>query len=61
LAKLTGSAAAALAVLPMLEINYARAATVPLTDDRLSIEQISYAGEDTQMKGYLARPKGTGK
>jgi carboxymethylenebutenolidase len=61
LAKLTGSAAAALAVLPLLEINYAQAATVQTNDERLNIENITYTGEDTQMKGYLARPKAPGK
>ncbi|MEZ4903610.1 MAG: dienelactone hydrolase family protein [Spirosomataceae bacterium] len=50
-----------MAVLPLLEINYAHAATVAQTDERLDIEQITYPGEDTQMKGYLARPKGAGK
>lgn len=61
LAKLTGGTAAALAVLPLLEINYAHAATVQTQDERLVIENITYTGEDTQMKGYLARPKAPGK
>lgn len=61
LAKLTGGTAAALAVLPLLEINYAHAATIQTQDERLVIENITYTGEDTQMKGYLARPKAPGK
>ncbi|MEX2230774.1 MAG: dienelactone hydrolase family protein [Cyclobacteriaceae bacterium] len=58
LIKLTGSTAAALAVLPMLEVNYANAETLSSQDDRLEIERITYQGDGTTMKGYLAKPKG---
>ncbi len=61
LAKLTGSTTAAMAVLPFLELNYANAATVKSNDERLTIENITYPGDDTQMKGYLARPAAPGK
>jgi len=61
LTKLTGSLAAALAVLPMLEINYAHAQTVPPQDDRITTEHITYAGDDCTMKGYVAKPKQNGK
>jgi carboxymethylenebutenolidase len=61
LTKLTGSLAAAIAVLPMLEINYAKAQTVPVQDDRITMEHITYAGDDCTMKGYLAQPKEKGK
>jgi carboxymethylenebutenolidase len=55
---LTGSTAAAMATLPLLEINYAHAATVPLQDDRLFTEYVSYAGaEGDGMQAYVARPK----
>ena len=57
LAALTGSTAAAIAVLPLLEVNYAQAATIPDQDDRLFTEKISYPGEGTDMKAYVARPK----
>jgi len=57
LATLTGSTAAALAVLPLLEVSYAHAATVADQDDRLLTEKISYLGEGTEMKAYVARPK----
>jgi carboxymethylenebutenolidase len=57
LTSLTGSSAAALAVLPLLQVNYANAETVPKQDDRLMTERITYAGEGTEMKGYLARPR----
>lgn len=61
LAILTGSMAAALTVLPMLEVNYAQAATVPEQDEDLITEDITYPGDDTIMKGYLARPKKEGR
>ena len=61
LARLTGSTAAALAVLPLLEVNYAKAETVSGQDDRLRTERIEYPGEEGKMKGYLAMPKNKGK
>lgn len=61
LTKLTGSLAAALAVLPMLEVNYAHAQTVPAQDDRITTEHITYPGDDCTMKGYIAKPKQKGK
>ncbi len=62
LVQLTGSTAAAMAVLPLIEVNYAKAATVPPQDDRLFTEYVSYPGEagDT-MQAYVARPKKNGK
>jgi carboxymethylenebutenolidase len=61
LTKLTGSLAAALTVLPMLEVNYAHAQTVPPQDDRITTERITYPGDDCTMKGYVAKPKEKGK
>lgn len=61
LARLTGSTAAALAVLPLLEVNYAHAATVPHQDDRITTEYITYDAEGVAMRGYLAKPKKMGK
>jgi carboxymethylenebutenolidase len=60
LAKLTGGMAAAMATLPLLEVNYAHAETIGHTDDRIATERIQYEGEGTIMKGYLARPVATG-
>lgn len=57
---LTGSTAAALAVLPLLEVNYAHAATIPLQDDRLIAEYINYPADDVTMRAYVARPKQNG-
>lgn len=60
LVKLTGGLAAAMAVLPLLESNYAHAAIKPLDPD-LTEEDITYPGQDTTMKGYLVRSKTAGK
>ncbi|MGV3642303.1 MAG: dienelactone hydrolase family protein [Adhaeribacter sp.] len=61
LIKLTGSLTLALSVLPLLEVNYAQAATVPEDDKDLVLEDITYPGDGATMKGYLARPKGKKK
>jgi carboxymethylenebutenolidase len=55
LAKLTGSVTAAMAVLPLIEVNQAYAAVTP--DDDLFSEYISYPGVPGEMKAYVARPK----
>ncbi len=59
LVRLTGSTAAALAVLPLLEVNYAYAGTISEDDDDLIIESITYPADDTTMRGYLTKPKNT--
>ncbi len=61
LVKLTGSLTAAMTVLPLLEVNYAHAATVSETDDNIVTENITYPGAGTTMKAYLARPSAPGK
>lgn len=55
LALLTGSTAAALALMPMLKNNYANAA-VTKSDD-LFTEYVNYPGVPGEMKAYVARPK----
>jgi carboxymethylenebutenolidase len=61
LAKLTGSAAAAAAIAPLLSANQAQAAIVAEDDARLTTERIEYPGANgTTMKGYLARPVNAG-
>ena len=60
LTTLTGSTAAALAMIPLLEVNYASAATINHQDDRLLTEHIIYPGDGSDMKGYVARPKTDG-
>lgn len=56
LAILTGSTALALTVLPMLESNYASAATIG--NDEVHSEEITFLGVDGDIKGLLAMPKG---
>jgi carboxymethylenebutenolidase len=52
---LAGGTSAAIALLPMLELNYAKAATV--SEDELFTERISYPGAKGMMQAYIARPK----
>ncbi|OGA50188.1 MAG: carboxymethylenebutenolidase [Betaproteobacteria bacterium RIFCSPLOWO2_12_FULL_62_58] len=61
LAGLTGSAAAALSLVPLIESNYARAATVPTDDRRLDIGRTTYLGATGEIKAYMVRPKGAAK
>lgn len=42
LVKITGSMAAALSVIPLLEVNYAHAATIQENDEDLLTENIRY-------------------
>jgi carboxymethylenebutenolidase len=56
LTQLTGSAAAAAAIVPLLEANQARAAMVPENDARLKPQNITYPGAAGEMKGYLVLP-----
>jgi carboxymethylenebutenolidase len=59
-ARVTGSLAAASALLPMLQSNYALAATVAPDDSRLETDHVSYKGASGDVKAYLAKPKGAG-
>lgn len=52
---LAGGTAAAMALLPLLENNYARAAVT--TQDDLFTEYIKYPGVPNEMTAYIARPK----
>ena len=61
LAVLTGSTAAALSILPLLEVNYATATTINENDEDLIMETITYPGDNSVMKGYFAKPKRKGK
>jgi len=58
---LTGSTAAALALLPFLENNHARAEIVAKDDPRLFTDRIKYSGATGEVRAYLARPKGDEK
>ena len=58
---LLGSAAAANALLPLLETNYARAEVVSKDDPRLKTGYINYPGATGDVRAYSARPKGGAK
>lgn len=55
LALLAGGTAAAMSLLPMLEVNYAHAAVT--TEEDLFIERVTYPGINGDMQAYVARPK----
>ncbi|MEO5947522.1 MAG: dienelactone hydrolase family protein [Chitinophagaceae bacterium] len=55
LAILAGGTAAAMTILPLLEVNYAKAATT--SSDDLFTERIVYPGINGDMHAYVARPK----
>jgi carboxymethylenebutenolidase len=55
LAVLAGGASAAMALLPLLEVNYNNAAITSNGD--LFTEYINYPGMPAEMKAYVARPK----
>ncbi|MES2418119.1 MAG: dienelactone hydrolase family protein [Bacteroidota bacterium] len=59
LAILTGSTAMALTILPLLENNYVVAA--PFQTDDITVEDITFAGIDGEIKSVLAKPKGEKK
>ncbi len=54
---LTGSTAAALALLPMLENNKAKAQTIREDDEDLETETIGYEANGISMFAYTAKPK----
>jgi carboxymethylenebutenolidase len=61
LAELTGSAAAAVALLPLLQNDYAQAAIVAPDDARLAVQRVSYDSPKGKINGYLVRAKAMGK
>ena len=52
---LAGSVAGAMAILPLIEVNYSNAMVTK--DDDLFTERISYPGVPGEMQAYVARPK----
>lgn len=52
---LTGSTTAAMALLPLLEVNYKHASITP--DEDLFTERVTYPGVNGDMQAYVARPK----
>src|SRR5690348_13040525 len=61
LTTMAGSAAAATALLPLLQSDYAKAETVPANDARLVSETASFDSPQGKISGYLVRPKEKGK
>ncbi len=61
LAALAGSTAAATALLPLLQNDYAQATIVPENEPRLVSETISYDSPKGKVSAYLVRPKAKGK
>ncbi len=61
LAFIVGSAAAANAVLPVLERRSAMAQIKAKDDTRLSAEFIKFPGETGEVRAYFAKPKGDAK
>ena len=57
LASIAGSSAAAMAVLPFSEPNYAQARQVEPDDKRLKTEKIEFAGPQGRVKAYVAMPR----
>jgi carboxymethylenebutenolidase len=55
---IAGGAAAASALLPLLEPNYAYGQQVSAGDDRLEVAYVEYPGEGGPVKAYLAKPSG---
>ena len=60
LASLAGGAAAASALLPLLENNYAHAQVIPENDARITSETVQVPGVQG-LTGYLVKPKAGGK
>jgi carboxymethylenebutenolidase len=56
LAALVGSSAAAYALLPVLENNYAHAALTAESDSRISARMLEFDGPSGRLKAYLAQP-----
>jgi carboxymethylenebutenolidase len=59
--KIVGSTAAAVALLPILRCDYAKAETIPANDPRLASEDVTYDTPGGKTTGYLSRPKAKGK
>jgi carboxymethylenebutenolidase len=61
LSELAGSAAAAAALLPLLQNDYAQAAIVADNDPRLVSERVGYDSPKGKINGYLVRATAKGK
>ena len=59
--RLVGSTAAATALLPILDCDYALAQTVAADDPRIVTEMVAFKGVTGDVKAYLARPRAPGR
>ena len=57
LGKIAGGTAAALAVLPLIEPNYAQARQIEPDDKRLATEKLEFNGPNGPVKAYVAKPR----
>jgi carboxymethylenebutenolidase len=57
LASIAGSSAAAMAILPFIEPNYAQARQIEPDDKRLKAEKIEFDGPQGKVKAYVAMPR----
>jgi carboxymethylenebutenolidase len=55
--RIVGGMPAAMALLPLLQSNYALAAVVAESDPRITSERVSYKGASGEVKAYLVEPK----
>ncbi len=56
LTRVAGGTAAACALLPLLQNNYAQAAMVAPDDSRVATSTVTFPGASGELTGYLARP-----
>ena len=61
LSEIAGSTAAAVALLPLLQNDYAQAAIIAADDPRLVSERVAYDSPKAKINGYLVRPKSKGR
>lgn len=58
---LAGGTAAATALMPLLQNNYAKAEMIAADDSRIKTETVTFSAGSTQLTGYLATPADGGK
>ena len=56
LAVMAGGVAGVQALLPLLELNYARAEIIPAGDERIKTDRVTYEGAQGKVSAYFARP-----
>jgi carboxymethylenebutenolidase len=61
LSRMAGSTAAAAALLPLLQNDYAKAAVIAENDPRLATERVAFDSPKGKINGYLARATAKGK